>query len=83
MNTVSLNNLWKYLEGLSLSESNRRWLSERLMEPVVAEKPHQKVNLADLKPSKRINQLSGMFHYPVDIDYDKLLEDALVDKYMK
>lgn len=31
MNTVALNNLWSYLEGLSLSANNKRWLSERLL----------------------------------------------------
>ena len=37
MNSVSLNNLWQYLEGLSLSKGNRRWLAERLMENDMAE----------------------------------------------
>ena len=32
MNAVSLQNLWNYLQGLSLTESNKRWLSERLVE---------------------------------------------------
>lgn len=32
MNAISMNNLWNYLQGLSLSASNRRWLAERLME---------------------------------------------------
>ncbi len=32
MNSVSLNNLWNYLQGLSLSASNQRWLGERLIE---------------------------------------------------
>ena len=32
MNAVSLNNLWSYLQGLSLSASNQRWLDERLIE---------------------------------------------------
>ncbi len=33
MNAVSMNNLWNYLQGLSMSASNRRWLAERLMNP--------------------------------------------------
>ncbi|MBR6066498.1 MAG: surface protein [Bacteroidales bacterium] len=37
MNSASLNNLWQYLEGLSLSKGNRRWLAERLMENDMAE----------------------------------------------
>lgn len=32
MNAMSLNNLWSYLQGLSLSASNQRWLGERLIE---------------------------------------------------
>ena len=32
MNATSLNNLWSYLQGLSLSASNQRWLGERLIE---------------------------------------------------
>lgn len=32
MNAVSLNNLWSYLQGLSLTASNQRWLGERLIE---------------------------------------------------
>ncbi len=36
MNTISLNNLWSYLQGLSLSASNQRWLGERLIEASAA-----------------------------------------------
>ena len=32
MNAVSMNNLWAYLQGLSLTASNRKWLAERLIE---------------------------------------------------
>ena len=32
MNAVSMNNLWNYLQGLSLTASNRKWLAERLIE---------------------------------------------------
>ena len=34
MNAVSMNNLWNYLKGLSLTPSNRKWLMEKLAEPV-------------------------------------------------
>ncbi len=33
MNAVSMNNLWSYLQGLSLTASNRKWLAEKLIEP--------------------------------------------------
>ena len=28
-----MNNLWSYIQGLSLTASNRKWLAERLVEP--------------------------------------------------
>ena len=33
MNAIAMNNLWSYLQGLSLTASNRKWLAERLVEP--------------------------------------------------
>ena len=38
MNAISLNNLWNYLQGLSLTASNQRWLGERLLEASTAAK---------------------------------------------
>lgn len=32
MNGLALNHLWSYLQGLSLTNSNQRWLAERLIE---------------------------------------------------
>ena len=32
MNTASLNNLWSYLQGLTLTASNKRWLADHLYE---------------------------------------------------
>lgn len=32
MNAVSLNHLWSYLQGLSLTASNQRWLANHLIE---------------------------------------------------
>jgi len=43
MNAVSLNNLWSYLQGLSLSASNQRWLGERLIEAAREDKDSKKV----------------------------------------
>lgn len=34
MNTASLNSLWTYMQSLSLTESNRRWLAAKLVEPI-------------------------------------------------
>lgn len=32
MNAISLNNLWTYLQGLTLTASNKRWLADHLYE---------------------------------------------------
>lgn len=47
MNAVSLNNLWNYLQGLSLSASNKRWLGERLIEASKAEKDDNKTKIQE------------------------------------
>jgi len=31
MTTMALNNLWNYLQGLSLSQSDREWLANKLV----------------------------------------------------
>ena len=33
MTTIAMNNLWTYIQGLSLSQRNRKWLAEKLIEP--------------------------------------------------
>lgn len=33
MTTTALNNLWNYLQGLSLSQSEREWLANKLVMP--------------------------------------------------
>ena len=33
MTTFALNNLWAYLQGLSLSQSEREWLANKLIMP--------------------------------------------------
>jgi hypothetical protein len=40
MNTISLNNLWSYLQGLTLSASNKKWLADHLYEAALAEEKH-------------------------------------------
>ena len=59
MNVASLNNLWSYIQGLSLTASNRRWLAERLIEPLQEETAEPPVlhtweeALADLDESEK------------------------------
>ena len=35
MTTFALNNLWTYLQGLSLSQSEREWLANKLVMPAI------------------------------------------------
>ena len=51
MNAVSLNNLWSYLQGLTLTANNKKWLADHLYE--AAREETQTDNI--LKP---IEQLS-------------------------
>lgn len=37
MNAISLNNLWSYLQGLTLTASNKKWLADHLYESAKAE----------------------------------------------
>jgi hypothetical protein len=38
MTTFALNNLWTYIEGLSLKRKDREWLANKLLEPVADDK---------------------------------------------
>lgn len=40
MNTVSLNNLWIYLQSLTLTTSNKKWLADHLYESVKKDSTH-------------------------------------------
>lgn len=53
MNTLSMNNLWSYLQGLSLSDSNKRWLGKRLIDSANI---HQKS-----EKEKMLESLSGVW----------------------
>ena len=61
MNTVSLNHLWSYLQGLSLTANNQRWLSEKLIE---ASSDTHKTTIrhgkAYHKQKERLNELASL-----------------------
>ena len=57
MNAVSLNNLWSYLQGLSLSASNQRWLGERLIEASAAHTTAENEEDLKLKKLKVLNNM--------------------------
>jgi len=81
MNTVSLNNLWSYLQGLSLSASNQRWLANHLIEAAESvEKKQHKGNPIfpkipkDYKPSAKVLAMT-CGPLPKDFDLDKELDE--------
>jgi len=80
MNAASLNNLWSYLQGLSLTASNQRWLASHLMEAAESVKEkQQKAELVfpkipkDYKPSAKVMAMT-CGPLPKDFDVDKELE---------
>ena len=54
MDALSLNNLWSYIQGLSLSASNKRWLGERLIEASAAK-------TAPAEDKKKLEKLNALF----------------------
>ena len=61
MNAISLNHLWNYLQGLTLTANNQRWLAEHLIEAAEdAEAKTGKKELVfpkipkDYKPSEKV-----------------------------
>lgn len=59
MNAISLNNQWSYLQGISLTASNQRWLASHLMEAADnVEKKQHKSELVFPKIPKRLQTVS-------------------------
>ena len=50
MTTFALNNLWSYLQGLMLTQSEREWLTEKLSEPV-------EKTTTEVKEEEQVNQV--------------------------
>lgn len=81
MNAKSLNNLWSYLQGLSLTASNQRWLASHLIETaentesggVYKELAFPKIP-KDYKPSEKVMAMA-LGPLPKDVDLEKELEE--------
>lgn len=77
MNAASLNNLWSYLQGLSLTSANRKWLAEKLSEDdtkLAERNPAQKKYIL----SPRMQKLMGCVKItPKDIEEDERLKYIL------
>lgn len=72
MNAVSLNNLWSYLQGLSLTASNQRWLAEKLIETSAA-----RTTIPNTEEIK-LNKLNALFGAWSGSD-GELIEAAIKD----
>ena len=80
MNAISLNHLWSYLQGLSLTASNQRWLANHLTEAAErTEKKTQQEKLVfpkipkDYKPSAKVMAMT-LGSLPEGVDLEKELE---------
>lgn len=80
MTTFALNNLWRYLQGLMLSQSEREWLVGKLSEPVaqvsVEEKTEKPISqkLDDLVIPDKLRRKRGCI---------KLTEEDLQDEHIQ
>ncbi len=88
MNTISLNNLWSYLQGLSLTASTQRWLANHLMEAAESAENRGKKAVStssqkeivfpkipkDYKPSPRVMAMT-LGPLPEGVDLEKELEN--------
>ena len=86
MNAVSLNNLWSYLQGLSLTASNQRWLASHLIEAAEStESREKKAELVfpkipkDYKPSAKVLAMT-CGPLPKGFDVEKELEEMWEDR---
>ena len=78
MTTFALNNLWAYLQGLMLSQSDREWLVGKLSEPVedssASETEIVRQTLKDLVIPDKLRRKRGCI---------KLTEEDLLDEHIQ
>lgn len=82
MNALSMNNLWNYIQGLSLTANNQRWLAEKLLENSGKENAVEGLSRKklvfpkigkDFKVSKDVlDMVCGTL--PEDFDFDKEMD---------
>lgn len=48
MNAVALNNLWVYLQGLTLTSDNKRWIADHLYEQARQEEAVQPYTMEEI-----------------------------------
>lgn len=79
MTTFALNNLWTYLQGLMLSQSEREWLVRKLSEPVE--------KIADIEKEEPVSQTLKDLVIPDKLRRKrgciKLTEEDLKDEHIQ
>ena len=88
MNALSLNSLWSYIQSLTLTTSNKKWLADHLYEAIEAEENEAKVLTGIEYNMKAIDQLSPElreiigFAKPVELIDDDINGDSARDEYL-
>ena len=85
MTALSINRLWNFLQSLSLTASNERWLAERLLESANAKTitnvKKQENAWANYQLSPEILNLTLKNRKQVSDTIDDSLYDSLKEKY--
>jgi|GEM_PF-1361047 hypothetical protein len=79
MNAISMNNLWTYLQGLSLTADNWRWLAERTSQMSMSvHQQHATTGNKKYRLSPRMKKLMGSVKInPQDVKSDDRLKYIL------
>ena len=60
MTTFALNNLWSYLQGLSLAKADREWLAGKLLEPSAVDlKTRQQQEMVKESLTRALNEVKA------------------------
>lgn len=81
MGTVSINNLWNFIQGLSLTAGDRKWLAGKLLEPsnadvAVSDETTEDVGGYIISPKRR-KLMGSVTIDPKDIESDERLKYIL------
>ena len=77
MNAIKLNGLWGYLQGLSLTASNQRWLGERLIEASAT----RDVASEEERKLKKLNELFGVWEGKDGERMENAIREARIASY--
>lgn len=84
MNSVSMNNLWNYLQGLALTANNRQWLANKLIntkkENTIKTRSHKASNISIEDVQLPTDKFVGMYNFSV-ADENRMRQEYLDEKY--